>query len=265
MSEYSIYGGDEGKRRLEILHRTIAPSTTLFLEKAALSEGMNCLDLGCGGGQVAIEIGRKIGESGLVTGLDFDERKIELAIAEAKSRQIKNVLFACSDAYRLTASESFDLVYSRFLLSHLSNPAEVVKLMYDALKPGGKVLIEDTDFSGHFSHPQCSAFDAYVSLYQKLLQKRGANANLGQSLAQLLNEAGFVALELSISQPVHTIQEGKQMAEITLEGISNALISESLITRNKYQEIQNELIAFRKREDTIMSLPRIFQVSAIKN
>ena len=123
-------------------------------------------------------------------------------------------------------------------------------------------MIEDTDFTGHFSNPKSGYFDQYVSLYQDLLRKRGANANLGQDLVWLLKEVGFTEVKFRISQPVHISEEGKLMAEITLEGISQALIEEQLITAKKYARIHSELVKFRKREDTMMSLPRIFQVTA---
>jgi 2-polyprenyl-3-methyl-5-hydroxy-6-metoxy-1,4-benzoquinol methylase len=41
---------------------------------------MSCLDLGCGGGEVASELARLVGANGEVTGIDMDEIKVELAL-----------------------------------------------------------------------------------------------------------------------------------------------------------------------------------------
>ncbi|MBC7777540.1 MAG: class I SAM-dependent methyltransferase [Phycisphaerae bacterium] len=260
MQEYTIHGGIAGKRRLEILSRTIRPGTERFLKTAKLHAGMRCLDLGCGGGDVTLAIAKRIGFDGIIVGLDLDEHKIQLATESASIKGIKNVQFKAFNAYDLTDESAYDLVYSRFLLSHLRKPKIVLQNMWTALRTDGMLLIEDTDFSGHFSHPPFGPFNRYVNLYQRLLKKRGADANIGQKLVGLLQETGFVDVQFQISQPVHLEGEGKLMAEITFEGISKALIEEGLTSVDEAQKIHTGLVNFRKRSDSLISLPRIFQV-----
>ncbi len=261
MSEYAIHGGDEGKKRLALLSRTVGPGTETFLEAAKLQAGMNCLDLGCGGGEVTLTIAERVGVHGHVTGVDMDERKIQLAAKDAERKGVKNVRFKVLNAYELADESTYELVYCRFLLSHLSKPKTVLQNIWVALQPKGLLLIEDTDFSGHFSYPSSRAFNRYVSIYQRLLKKRGADANLGQKLVRLLQEAGFVDVEVQVSQPVHLEGEGKLMVEMTFDGISKALIEEGLISASEAKKVHTGLVNFRKRSDSLMSLPRIFQVS----
>ena len=264
MGKYSIYGGKKGNKRLEILSGTIRSGTTCFLEKAGLKAGMNCLDLGCGMGDVTLAIAKRIGDNGHILGVDIDRQSIQLALGSAELSKLKQADFKVYDAYELDDKGTYDMVYSRFLLSHLSNPKAVLQKIWLALKPKGKVLIEDTDFSGHFSNPLSIHFNSYVSLYQRLLEKRGADANLGQKLVWLLKEAGFVNVEFQISQPTHIGGKGKLMAEITFDGISKALIEEDIISIDQAKNIHSGLVNFRKRNDSLMSLPRIFQVSATR-
>ncbi len=152
-------------------------------------------------------------------------------------------------------------MYSRFLLSHLSDPKTVLRSIRRALRTGGLLLIEDTDFSGHFCYPPSRYFNKYVSLYQHLLKKRGADANIGQKLMGLLHEAGFADVAFQISQPAHTGGEGKRMAEITFDGISKALLEEGLLSAEQAWVIHSGLVKFREQSDSVMSLPRIFQMS----
>ncbi len=264
MAEYTIHGGDKGKKRLEILARTIGMETRKFIKTVGISQGIKCLDLGCGGGDVSFLLSQFIGKNGKVVGYDIDNRKIELAKKSLHNSDIHNVSFEVKDAYDLDEEREYDLVYSRFLLSHLKEPPKVLEKIKTSIKKGGKILIEDTDFSGHFSYPYSKGFSLYISLYQELLNKRGANANLGQKLFTLLNQAGFKNIEFCISQPAHTKGEGKLMAEITFEGITKSLLEENIISKRDSDEILKELIEFRRRSDTIMSLPRIFQIQATK-
>ncbi len=262
MNEYTIYGGDKGKSRLDILSRAIGEQTEEFIRWGGLSTGYKCLDLGCGGGHVSMFMSGVVGSSGSIKALDLDKRNIEIADTTCRSKEIVNIQFQQADVYQFNDIDEYDLVYSRFLFSHLHNPQLVLNKVFKSLKTGGTVLIEDTDFSGHFSHPPNKAFDKYVSLYQKLLKSRGADANRGQNLTALMIQTGFTEIEFRIYQPAHISGEGKLMAEITFEGIMPSLLEERLVDQKKAYDIYHELIAFRKKEHSMMSMPRIFQIKA---
>jgi len=60
-SHYVIRGGIEGRARLRILSRVMWPSTLNLLQRAGISCGMTCLDIGCGGGDVSCELARLVG------------------------------------------------------------------------------------------------------------------------------------------------------------------------------------------------------------
>lgn len=262
MNEYTIAGGDKGATRLEVLSKTTRTSTKRFLESAHLHKRMNCLDLGCGNGEVALMLANYFGIQGRIVGLDIDEKNIELATKSAEQLKLNNLVFERKDVYQLIPEPNYDLIYSRFLFSHLKDPKTLLQNTWKSLKPGAKLLIEDTDFSGHFSNPKSIYFDQYVSLYQNLLHKRGANADIGPNLVRLLADGGFVDIEFEISHLAHTKGTGKLMAEITFEAISKSLISEGLITQEEFQKIHSEIVKFRKQKNTMMSLPRIFQIRA---
>ena len=60
MSGYAIRGGDEGRRRLDLLARTMAPNTEALLARAGIRVGMRCIDLGCGGGHVSRYLAQRV-------------------------------------------------------------------------------------------------------------------------------------------------------------------------------------------------------------
>lgn len=264
MKEYAIRGGKTGNERLAVLTRTLQGTTGQFLDDHRQDLIGNCLDLGCGGGKVTLEIARRIEGGGVVLGLDIDRYKIESAREAARRAQLPQVKFACRNAHDSLAPNTFNAIYSRFLLSHLQHPRQILSNIFNGLVPGGTILLEDTDFSGHFCYPACTAFDTYVDLYQHLLRVRGGDANIGQRLGQLLQSAGFQDVSVQVVQVAHLDEEGKLMAEITMENISEALLEEGLATGEETRRIVREIREFRTGADTIMSLPRIMQVSARK-
>jgi ubiquinone/menaquinone biosynthesis C-methylase UbiE len=73
---YVIRGGEEGYERLLVQSRDRWPDTAALFDRASLSPGMRCIDLGCGGGEVTLEIGRLVASGGSVTGVDMDGTKL---------------------------------------------------------------------------------------------------------------------------------------------------------------------------------------------
>ena len=166
---YAICGGNEGKKRLNVLARVLLPTTTQLLERVGVIAGMKCLDVGCGGGHVAILMARIVGTEGRVIGTDTDAKILALAREDAKAAKATNVEFQPQDACTCVWHSEFDVAYARFLLSHLNEPENCLAAMVEACLPGGTIVIEDTDFAGSFCYPTCDAYERYKVLYQELV------------------------------------------------------------------------------------------------
>jgi hypothetical protein len=76
----------------------------------------------------------------------------------------------------------------------------------------------------------------------------------------MLRRAGIQGVELNVIQPAHINGEGKSMAPITMSRISDALTAEGLGTESEVQQILTELNHVVGDSETVISLPRIFQV-----
>lgn len=257
---YAIRGGKEGKERLDLLARVLQPTTLELLDRVGLSKGMKCLDAGCGGGHVSLLMAGIVGRQGRVIGTDTDGEILALARKDAEAANVAHVEFQRVDACVCLCKKEFDLVYARFLLSHLSEPGNCLAAMAEACRPGGTIVIEDTDFSGSFCYPTCVAYDRYKELYQKVVRRRGGDSDIGPKLPEMFRGAGIEAVELNVTQPVHIHGEGKLVAPITMSRISGAVTAEKLATEEEVQQILNDLNEAAADRETVMSLPRIFQV-----
>jgi Methylase involved in ubiquinone/menaquinone biosynthesis len=257
---YAIRGGKEGKKRLDLLARVTLPTTMQLLDRAGLIRGMKCLDVGCGGGNVAILIAGIVGPEGRVIGTDTDAEILALARKDAEAANVTNVEFQHQDACACVWRKEFDVAYARFLLSHLNEPKNCLAAMVGACAPRGTIVIEDTDFAGSFCYPPCAAYERYKHLYQELLQRRGGDPNIGPKLPAMLLRAGIQGIELNVIQPAHIHGEGKLMAPLTMSRISDALIAEGLVSEGEVQQILTELNHAAADCETVMSLPRVFQV-----
>lgn len=260
MARYIIRGGVEGKRRLEVVARVMWPTTSRVLAEAGLAPGMRCLDLGCGGGDVTLQLATSVGPLGQVIGIDMDETKLDLGQQTAKRLRLGNVQFRRLNVHDWIEESQYDCIYSRFLLTHLADPLRVLRQMLRAVRPGGLVVIEDIDFGGHFCHPPCAGFDAYVRLYRTAAARQGADADIGPKLYGMLLDAGWREVKVNVVQPTFASGEGKQIAVLTLINIADSLLDEKLVTVSELQSAIDDLTRFTDDPRTLVSLPRVFQL-----
>ena len=67
---YIIRGGEERRARLRVLSRVMQPTTLSLLDRAGICPGMECLEVGCGSGDLAFDLSQMVGagESGAIRG-----------------------------------------------------------------------------------------------------------------------------------------------------------------------------------------------------
>lgn len=196
MSEQTYIHGTEPSEqaRLALLNRlTNGP----FVEFLQVRPGMRILEVGSGLGLLAAEVAMSA-DGVEVVGL---ERSSEQIAAAAKSPHVRYVQ---GDAHQLPfADGSFDLVYCRYLLEHVTDPARVLAEMRRVARPGCRVAAMENDISLVRLNPPCPAFDEVWSALAAYQKKLGGDAHIGRRLFALFRAAGFSQVELSLQPEVH--------------------------------------------------------------
>ena len=64
---------------------------------------------------------------------------------------------------------------------------------------------------------------------------------------------------MDVVQPTALDGDIKRVAQLTMEGIADALLEEKLATNTDVTAIVGELNAYARDPDTLMSLPRVIQ------
>jgi SAM-dependent methyltransferase len=252
---YVIRGGSEGRERLRVIARVMQPFTDALFDRVGIGPGSQVLDVGCGGGDVTFALARRIGPGGSMVGVDMDETKLALARQEAQREGLAHVAFRRADVTSIIAQSIYDVVYSRFLLSHLPDPSAALAKLFSALRPGGVLIIEDVDHSGCFCEPYSAAYRHYARLYRLLAKRRGVDADIGPRLPRLLIEAGFRDVGIYIVQPAALEGETKIAVPITLENIAPAILAENLMPAQELEASIKELHALARDNTTLMGLP----------
>ena len=260
MTHYVIHGGLAGKERMEVVARAFWPTTRLLLERAGIREGINCLDLGCGAGEVTFKIAEMIGPKGRVLGMDMDKVKLGLGRERAEREGVRNIEFREANVFEWGEESAYDLIYVRFLLTHLPGSERVVPKLIRALRPGGGLAVEDIEMVGFVCHPANRAAERCVDLYRKVVLRRGGDPDIGPKLLGMLAGAGLQEAGVSVVYPDNKEDSGKRIAVLTLIGISDALLQEKLIEGVELCEAIAELDRFTRDSHSVLCGPRVFQV-----
>jgi len=105
-----------------------------------LRPGARVLDVGCGWGDTAIELARKIGPGGEVLGLDCCDAFLQAGRADAASQGLANVRFVAADVQTYPFEPRWDFCFSRFGMMFFANPVAALRNVHRALVPGGEIM-----------------------------------------------------------------------------------------------------------------------------
>jgi ubiquinone/menaquinone biosynthesis C-methylase UbiE len=110
------------------------------LAKLQLPAGAHAVDVGCGWGDTAIELARKVGPTGHVLGLDCCDAFMDKGRRDAAAEGLTNVRFVEADVQTYRFAREFDFGFSRFGMMFFANPVAALRNVRSALKPGATLM-----------------------------------------------------------------------------------------------------------------------------
>jgi len=101
--------------------------------------GARVVDLGCGFGDTALELARRVGPTGSVVGVDAAERYLDIARTEIGA--LANLRYEALDLETRAPDGPFDLAFSRFGTMFFARPVIALRNIRRALVPGGRLAM----------------------------------------------------------------------------------------------------------------------------
>lgn len=217
------------------------------------------LDVGCGPGVSTLELAKLLSK-GEAIGVDITDKMLEIARQRAKAHRLNNVKFLTEDAMSLSfPDESFDVVFSSYLLPWVPQVDRAISEMQRVLKVGGKIGIIS-------AAPGCydlfyKAIAALIERYQDYYGKVSAEELIGakrfkaSELQEKFFKAGlspvkllYVSFEEATTPELYVKKMNSVTAELYLKPLPQQMWPEArMYLLERLEEFGGEELLARER------------------
>jgi SAM-dependent methyltransferase len=202
--------------RFDALAELLNPTTFRHLEALGVAEGWRCWEVGAGGPAIPAWLADRAGPSGHVLATDIDVSWLPADAGYAVRRHDVGV--------EPPPGEGFDLIHARLVLVHVPRRAEALAAMVSALRPGGRLLLEEADpalqplVCPDEAGPAQRLANQLKHDFRTLMTQRGVDLAYGRTLPRLMRAAGLVEVAADayfpIGGPACTLLEQATVAQI---------------------------------------------------
>jgi len=109
--------------------------------------GMRAIDLGCGTGELTLELHRRL-DAQATLGIDNSEAML----ARARERAVPGLRFERADIHQFAAEAAYDLVFSNAALHWIGDHAALIPRLCRALSPEGQLAVQVPINDDHPAH-----------------------------------------------------------------------------------------------------------------
>ncbi|MEU3617878.1 methyltransferase [Streptomyces sp. NPDC006872] len=226
----------EAGERFDAFAALFDPTTFRHLEGLGIGPGWRCWEAGAGGTSVVSWLAKKVGPTGKVLATDIDTSRLTSVARPPVDVRVHDL------GTDEPPMEGFDLIHTRLVLVHVPERERALRSMVKALRPGGRLLVEDADpalqplLCPDEHGPEQQLANRLRHGFRKLLAGRGADLSYGRKLPRLLREAGLRRVEADayfpITSPVCAALESATVRQIRDELVRTGHATDEDIDRH---------------------------------
>ncbi len=192
---------------------------------ASLKPGQTVLDLGSGGGIDCFLAGKKVGLEGRVIGVDMTPEMLDRARANRVKVEAENVEFRLGEIEHLPVSDnSVDVVISNCVINLSTDKPQVLREIFRALKPGGRMAVSDIVTSGALPEEVLESMSAWAGCISGAMD--------ADDMVKQLKTTGFTNVVL---KPVYfseeMVEEAVQQSGLSTD-MDRAMLAKSVFSAN---------------------------------
>jgi len=218
-NHYTFGENDLAARRLALLADAYEAPSRAFLGAWGMAGIEHAVDLGCGPGYTTALV-QSVLHPEQMTGLDASDKLLAQARASVAGaafvrHDVTRAPFPCAAA---------DLLFCRFLVTHLDDPAAALRAWAQAASPGARLLIQETASL----ESDDAIFRRYYQMVGALQSSYGQSLHIGASLDGIVAGNGWTILasELAVVEQAPQVMARLHTMNIRTWGRDSAAVAQ---------------------------------------
>ena len=245
---------DATSRQLEAVYLTpdVVEQREKIMALLGVRSGEKALDIGCGPGLTTLALAQATGASGEVSGVDIAEPM--LAIARNRCAGYANVRFTAADVTALPyEDDSFDIALATQVYEYVEQVDQALKELARVVKPGGRVLIVDTDWE---SAVWASQDDVRMRKVIETWNTHIPHPQLPRDLKLRMQQAGFKEVRVEVVPLVNTSYDEQTYSVGMMTLLGNFAIGRNGITEQDVADWKADARLMGEQQRYFFSLNR---------
>lgn len=266
MPPYRYLLGDSRRESARLRHQASIwdPTAHALFDRLKVKRGWRVLEIGPGQGSLHMDLRRRV--RGPV-----DAVEPSLVFAERLRARCRHDGYSSGELWQSNLMDAalpaaaYDLIFARWVFLFLPNPEAHVKKLLHALKPGGRLAIEDYSRWTLRMVPEPPEWENFLKADAAFFESQGGDVNIGARLPQLYEKAGLKVVDIAATtkygRPGNA--EWKWLTTYFL-GVLPRYAEFRPFTPAQANALRRHWLACAKRKTSLLISPTVLDVVGVK-
>ncbi|HXX90578.1 MAG TPA: class I SAM-dependent methyltransferase [Acidimicrobiales bacterium] len=221
--------------RLRALTSARDRRTFRVIDRIGIGAGAVCLEVGAGSGTISRGLAERAGAGGRVWSVDKDLRFHEEMPPNVEVKELDLVTDDLPGGH-------FDFVHARAVLQHIPERDDVFRRLATATKPGGWLLVEDSDMRAFAEQPLPQPFGTVHRILATDTLTPWRDPNFGTRLLACFTQAGFE--DVGMDGAAGLMQPGRPSGEwwlLAVDRVLPRLVESSMVTAEQAEACRSQM------------------------
>lgn len=247
---YTLQGENEKlEQRARIFDRQSRP----FLQRL-ISPGQHVFELGCGMGSATRIIAGLLDNTGSLSAIDVNPEYVQYVKEKLCQGGFQNVDIWQQDAQTIATESFYDLIYCRAVLHHIPDAKKVIDKLYNMLRPGGIIALEEPIMDTSITIPNNRNFTKLFDWYIQLGKLRNCDYLIGHKLPSYLQSSGMNVLESQIVQTMIALPQERQAIPDLIDTLKDQLIENKIASLAEIKTVKDDIEQITQSQNPIYNV-----------